>query len=75
MYLSGTATGLIATIGYSSDLFLPLITGRLLDTLDAIVAYKIVIYILIGFGIFSIVMASLIVSYVKKSEKAKEGTE
>ncbi len=75
MYLSGTATGLIATIGYSSDLFLPLITGRLLDTMDAIVAYKIVIYILIGFGIFSIVMASLIVSYVKKSEKAKEGTE
>ena len=33
MYLSGTATGLIATIGYSSDLFLPLITGRLLATI------------------------------------------
>lgn len=26
MYLSGTATGLIATIGYSSDLFLPIIS-------------------------------------------------
>lgn len=75
MYLSGTATGLIATIGYSPDLFLPLITGRLLDTMDAVTAYKIVIYILIGFGIFSIVMASLIVAHVKRTGKNGEQAE
>ena len=72
MHLSGTAVGLIATLGYSPDLFLPLITGRLLDTMDPVAAYKIVIYILIGFGIFSMLMASIIVSHVKKNEKAKQ---
>lgn len=75
MYLSGTAIGLIATIGYSPDFFLLLITGCLLDTMDPVAAYKIVIYILIAFGVFSMLMASVIVSYVKKNEKAKEGTE
>lgn len=72
MHLSGTAVGLIATLGYSPDLFLPLITGRMLDTMDPVAAYKIVIYILIAFGIFSMLMASIIVSHVKKNEKAKQ---
>ena len=70
MHLSGTAVGVIATIGYSPDLFLPLVTGRLLDTMEnPVTAYKIVIYILIAFGIFSMVMATVIMSHVKKSQK------
>lgn len=75
MHLSGTAVGLIATLGYSPDLFLPLITGRLLDTMDPVTAYKIVIYILIAFGIFSMLMATVIVSHVKKNDKAKQSVE
>ena len=66
MALSGTATGLIATIGYTPDLYLSIITGRLLDNPDQIGAFKQVIYILCGFGVFAIVMGICLMQIVKK---------
>lgn len=74
MYLSGTATGLIATIGYSSDLFLPIISGKLLDSGDPVMAIKYIIMILIGFGIFAIIMASIMLKLMKKN-KEKDGSD
>ena len=76
MYLSGTAVGLIATIGYSPDLFLPIISGRLLDTMDQTAAFKIIIWVLVGFGAFSILMSSLMLSMMKKkAAKTSETAE
>ena len=71
MALSGTATGLIATIGYTPDLYLSIITGRLLDNPDQIAAFKQVIYILCGFGVFAIVMGIILMSIVKKKKGAE----
>lgn len=69
--LSGTATGLIATIGYSGDTFLPIISGRLLDTMDATAAMETFIIILLGFGAFSLVMTVVMFKLIK-ARKAKE---
>ena len=66
MYLSGTATGLIATIGYSPDLFLPIISGKMLDSMDQVVAFKNIIIILICFGVFSILMSLVMLKMMKK---------
>lgn len=64
--LSGTATGLIAMIGYSGDSFLPLISGRLLDTMDQTAAMEIFIIILLCFGAFSLLMTAVMLKLMKK---------
>lgn len=71
MVLSGTATGLIATIGYSGDTFLPIISGKLLDTMDATAAMETFIVILLAFGAFSLVMTFVMFKIIK-SRKASE---
>jgi len=68
MHLSGTAVGLIATIGYSGDTFLPIVSGKLLDSMDAVSAYKNFILILIGFGCFSICMSLVMLRIVKNRQ-------
>ena len=71
MVLSGTATGLIATIGYSGDTFLPIISGKLLDTMYATAAMETFIVILLAFGAFSLVMTFVMFKIIK-SRKASE---
>lgn len=73
MYLSGTAVGLIATLGYSGDVFLPIISGKLLDRMEPVVAYKNFIIILVCFGIFSIIMSCIMLQVIKRrAEKEKK---
>lgn len=67
--LSGTATGLIATIGYSGDTFLPLISGKMLDTMDKTAAMEGFIVILLGFGVFSLVMTAVMLKMIKARKK------
>lgn len=69
--LSGTATGLIATIGYSGDTFLPIVSGKLLDTMDATAAMETFIVILLVFGAFSLVMTAVMLRLIK-NRKGKE---
>ncbi len=71
MHLSGTATGLIATLGYSSDLYLPIIAGKLLDGSDPIMATKYIVLILIGFGVFALIMAAIMLRFIKRNEKVE----
>jgi nitrate/nitrite transporter NarK len=58
MRLSGTAIGVMATIGYTPDIFLSPIIGRILDNnINAPdVGYKIIFTILAGFGLFCAIM-------------------
>ena len=72
MVLSGTATGLIATIGYSGDTFLPIISGKLLDTMDATAAMETFIVILLVFGAFSLVMTFVMFRIIKSRKAAEE---
>lgn len=70
--LSGTATGLIATIGYSGDTFLPIISGKLLDTMDATAAMETFIVILLIFGAFSLVMTMVMFRIIKNRKANNE---
>ena len=72
MVLSGTDTGLIATIGYSGDTFLPIISGKLLDTMDATAAMETFIVILLVFGAFSLVMTFVMFRIIKSRKAAEE---
>lgn len=72
--LSGTATGLIATIGYSSDTFLPLISGKMLDTMDGTAAMETFILVLLGFGVFSLVMTGVMLSMIRRRGLAAQNT-
>ncbi|EHL09093.1 putative ATP synthase F0, A subunit [Desulfitobacterium hafniense DP7] len=56
MVMSGTTTGLMATIGYTPDIFLSPIFGSFLDKYPDVVAYKYIFLTLAGFAIFSAVM-------------------
>ncbi|MEG0377414.1 MAG: MFS transporter, partial [Eubacterium sp.] len=68
------ATGLIATIGYTPDLFLPIISGKMLDSMDQIIAFKYIIIILVGFGVFSILMSLIMLRFIKKNKQKKEAS-
>lgn len=70
--LSGTATGLIATIGYSGDAYLPLISGKLLDTMEKTTAMHIFVGILICFGLFSLIMSAVMLKLIKKRKLQAE---
>lgn len=54
MRLSGTAIGLISTIGYASDAFLPPVIGYLLDSYPPQIAYRAVMIIQAVFGVMAI---------------------
>lgn len=58
MRLSGTAIGIMATLGYTPDIFLSPIIGRILDSNAGApdIAYKTIFTMLAGFGIFCAVM-------------------
>lgn len=58
MTLSGSAIGLIATMTYASDAFLPPIIGRLLDTYDSVLAFRYIMFIMVGFGVLGILMST-----------------
>lgn len=70
--LSGTATGLIATIGYSSDTFLPLISGKMLDSMEKLVAIKNIIIILLCFGAFSLAISAVMLKRMKAKGSADQ---
>lgn len=64
--LSGTATGLIATIGYAGDSFLPLVSGTLLDTMEETIATELFVSVLLCFGLFSLIMTVVMLRLIKK---------
>ena len=59
MKFSGTAIGLISTVAYASDAFLPPVIGKLLDTYPSGMAYRYVMLMQAGFGIMAV--AALII--------------
>lgn len=68
MHLTGTAIGLIATIGYLPDVFMTLITGYLLDRYDGITAFNTVLITLVGFGVFALIFIGIFIWLMKKKK-------
>lgn len=59
MAISGTAIGLISTIGYLPDVFISPIVGSILDNNEPNVALKYLYLMLAGFAVFAVIMAFL----------------
>jgi len=56
MAMSGTAIGLMATIGFTPDIFLSPIFGSFIDNYPEVIAYKYIFLTLAGFALFSAVV-------------------
>ena len=64
MKFSGTAIGLISTVAYASDAFLPPVIGKLLDTYPSGMAYRYVMLMQAGFGIMAV---SALIIFMKRN--------
>ncbi|MEG0380016.1 MAG: MFS transporter, partial [Eubacterium sp.] len=65
--LTGTATGLIATIAYTPDIFLPPISGKILDTFEGAQALQYILLMLAAFGLFALIMCVIFIKINKKN--------
>ena len=71
MTVTGTATGFISMIGFTPDIFMPLIGGLLLDRLPTIEGYRAFFLIVAGICTLGLVAALMIYHIVSSSKKDK----
>lgn len=71
MTVTGTATGFISMIGFTPDIFMPLIGGLLLDRLPTIEGYHAFFLIVAGICTLGLVAALMIYHIVSSSKKDK----
>lgn len=68
---SGTAAGLISTIGYLPDIFISLMAGKLLDSYPGVTGYRYFFIFLIAMLILGAVFVTIWKSYLKKNKCEK----
>lgn len=68
---SGTAAGLISTIGYLPDIFISLMAGKLLDSYPGATGYRYFFIFLIAMLILGAVFVTIWKSYLKKNKCEK----
>ena len=68
---SGTAAGLISTIGYLPDIFISLMAGKLLDSYPGATGYRYFFIFLIAMLILGAVFVTVWKSYLKKNKCEK----
>ena len=68
---SGTAAGLISTIGYLPDIFISLMAGKLLDSYPGATGYRCFFIFLIAMLILGAVFVTVWKSYLKKNKCEK----
>lgn len=68
---SGTAAGLISTVGYLPDIFISLMAGKILDTYPGVVGYRYFFGYLIAMLILGAVFVGIWRSYLKRNNLIK----
>ena len=72
MLYTGTAIGIIATIGYLPDVFMSILCGHFLDTYEEVTALTYILLMLAGFAFAAFVVALI---FIKKNKKALKKTD
>lgn len=70
LFMAGTVTGILSTIGFLPDSFLPIINGNIIQNYDPSVCYGIIFNISGAFAVFSCLMA--IVFHMRNKDNIKE---
>ena len=73
VYITGTATGIIATIGYMPDAFIWTLAGWILDTNPGLAGYNIIFGMAAGFAGLGFVFAFIFNSLAHKKIQQKQG--
>lgn len=68
--LTGTATGVISTIAFTPDVFIPVIGGQLLDKYPGGLGYQYIFMIVAGFGMLGCISTYIFRNSVKQVEGA-----
>lgn len=71
MLYTGTAIGIVATIGYLPDVFMSVICGHFLDTYEEVTALRYILLMLAGFAFLAFVVAQIFIRINKKNIEAK----
>ncbi len=68
---SGTAAGVISTIGYLPEIFISLLAGKLLDAYPGVTGYRYFFFFLIGMMVLGMVFVVIWSKYLKKTKNKK----
>jgi sugar phosphate permease len=69
--VSGTAAGIIATIGYLPEIFISLLAGNLLDNYPGVAGFRYFFMFLIAMMVLGIVFVLVWKKYLKKNPAVK----
>lgn len=69
MLYTGTAIGIIATVGYLPDVFMSIICGHFLDTYEEVTALRYILLMLAGFAFAAFIVAQI---FIRKNKKTIE---
>lgn len=72
MLYTGTAIGIVATIGYLPDVFMSVICGHFLDTYEEVTALRYILLMLAGFAFLAFVVAQIFMRMNKKNIEANQ---
>lgn len=67
MLYTGTAIGIVATIGYLPDVFMSVICGHFLDTYEEVAALRYILLMLAGFAFLAFVVAQIFIRINRKT--------
>lgn len=70
MLYTGTAVGIIATVGYLPDVFMGVVCGHFLDTYDEMTALKSIMLLLAGFAFVAFLLALVFMKMNRKNIEA-----
>lgn len=72
--LTGTATGIVSVVGYTPDIFMPVLTGALLDNYPGAPGYRFLFLFITGMCVLGLLASLIIMRRSAKQERKTDGS-
>lgn len=69
MHVTGTAVGIVSIIGFTPDVFMSTLCGKLLDSFEGTAGYRAIFLLMLGFAVVGFISASILLKMNGRRKK------
>ena len=69
IHVTGTAVGIVSVIGFTPDIFISPICGKLLDSFEGVAGYQMIFIMLLVFAVVGLTASFILLKMAKRKEK------
>lgn len=70
MHVTGTAVGIVSIIGFTPDVFMSTLCGKLLDSFEGTAGYRAIFLLMLGFAVVGFISASILLKMNGRRKKS-----